>query len=276
MAFVLVGITVVCSAAVLGTVRPAAACSCAKTYTDAEALAAADAAFLGTVRRVETPGPETPSDSVTWRFTVESVFKGDVAMKQDVVTALMEESCGVEFNAGDRYLVFAVGRGLLGQTLPAGQLSAYLCGGTRGALRNEVPAGFPTPHSADAVARGQPSPSGENAGNAAKWTVDGDDVRRSSDSFTANVVRIGCAGGVTGHVQKPKVDVRESAIVVTFTVKPKIGGGDCLRNPPAPYVVKLGERIGDRRLLDGACLAARRVHRPNGACQPDGAVRWAP
>lgn len=111
---------------------------------------------------------------------------------------------------------------------------------------------------------------------AASWTIKGEGVRRSSDSFTADVVRMGCAGGVTGHVRKPTVDVRRSAIVVTFTVSPHIAGGDCLRNPQVAYVVKLHERIGNRRLLDGACLAARRAAEPNGACKPDGAVRWSP
>lgn len=117
-------------------------------------------------------------------------------------------------------------------------------------------------------------------GDGAHWTVDSDAVKKSSVSFVADVQRMGCAGGVTGRVRKPAVELRRSAIVVTFTVAPHIAGGDCPMNPQVPYTVKLGERVGNRRLLDGACLAARRAGTQNGACsvngEPPTAIRWAP
>ena len=124
--------------------RPAGACSCV-AYDDARALAAADAAFVGTVASVDRPQQLSSSlDPVTWKFDVEGVFKGDVAAHQEIVSASSSASCGIELDVGARYLVF----GRLGDasSVPKGQpgqLAANLCGGTRPAERGENPAGFP-------------------------------------------------------------------------------------------------------------------------------------
>jgi hypothetical protein len=71
-------------------------------------------------------------------------------------------------------------------------------------------------------------------------------------SFTAFVTRLDCNGGVTGEVLEPTVEVDNAEIVVTFTVK-AAPGGDCPTNDQVPFVVDVGQPIGARRLLDGAC-----------------------
>ena len=77
----------------------------------------------------------------------------------------------------------------------------------------------------------------------------------ASDSFTAVVNRLGCSGGVTGEVYEPGIVIGDSEIVVTFSVEP-LDPGDyaCPSNDEVPYVVNIGEPIGERRLVDGACL----------------------
>ena len=67
--------------------------------------------------------------------------------------------------------------------------------------------------------------------------------------------RLGCANGVTGEVLPPDVQVLDDRVVVTFEVA-ALGPGDatCPGNDLVPYTVELGEPIGDRMLIDGACL----------------------
>ena len=82
---------VLCASVVTAGARPAGACSCIG-FTDAQALAAADAAFVGTVTKVDRPQhPSSSIDPVTWTFDVEGVFKGDVAAHQEIVRLLLAE-----------------------------------------------------------------------------------------------------------------------------------------------------------------------------------------
>jgi len=111
-------------------------------------------------------------------------------------------------------------------------------------------------------------------GDAAVWTTDPDALPSSSAStFTALVSRLGCNSGVTGEVMRPGVVLSDTEVVITFTVEaadPR--AGDCQGNDAVPYVVDLGQVIGDRALVDGRC-------RPKGAavgtsfCE-GGDVRW--
>jgi hypothetical protein len=102
-------------------------------------------------------------------------------------------------------------------------------------------------------------------------------IATSSTSFTANVIRLECSGGITGEVLAPKIVLSESEIVVSFSVAPlPQGEGEytCPGNPPVPYVVELGEPIGARQLIDAAC-------RPGGVAErttwcADGDARWSP
>lgn len=110
------------------------------------------------------------------------------------------------------------------------------------------------------------------AGDTAVWDVDADDPPTSaSASFTALVTRLGCSGGETGEVREPVVSIDADGIVVTFTVAP-LSGGDCPGNDPVPQVVELDEPIGDRELVDGACLSAEAES--TSFCS-GGSVRWS-
>jgi hypothetical protein len=101
-------------------------------------------------------------------------------------------------------------------------------------------------------------------------------VTSESSTFTAQVTRLGCSSGITGEVLAPEIVLSETEIVVTFSVDPLPQDRNyaCPGNDLVPDVVELGEAIGPRQLVDGACL-------PGGAAETttlcaDGAVRWHP
>ena len=84
--------------------------------------------------------------------------------------------------------------------------------------------------------------------------------QRPSDdasSFTALVMRLACNDGVTGEVFAPVLEFGDDEVVVTFTVKATSPGAHtCPLNDEVPYLVDLGQPIGNRRLVDGACRSS--------------------
>ena len=90
---------------VLGATR-ALACSCVAPRSDRVALEDATAVFAGTVAAVE-PGVEIGVDPATWTFAVDTVYKGPIGTTQDVSTHTQPAACGVVFDEGARYVVFA-------------------------------------------------------------------------------------------------------------------------------------------------------------------------
>jgi hypothetical protein len=88
------------------------------------------------------------------------------------------------------------------------------------------------------------------------------------------VTRLECAGGVTGEVLEPVVTFEPDRILIRTDVLPLPEGAyDCQSNDWVPVTVELSEAIGDRHLMDAACLddeAASTVF-----CE-DGGVRWSP
>lgn len=112
-------------------------------------------------------------------------------------------------------------------------------------------------------------------GSTAVWTVDDTaPPRADSDSFKALVTRVECSGGQTGEVLEPQVIVEGERIVVTFTVAPLPEGGyPCPGNDQVPYTVQLGEPIGQRTLVDGACLSGEAAS--TSFCE-EGPTRWTP
>jgi hypothetical protein len=133
VAFVL-AIVALTAIVVVTTARSAAACSCA-SRPDAELFAAADAVFVGVLTEIRTPpGVQYSSaDPERFVFDVGRVYKGEVRTTQSVVTARDGGSCGLDVTTGTgQILVFARvnGRGMV--TGIAGELTADLCGGTRG------------------------------------------------------------------------------------------------------------------------------------------------
>jgi hypothetical protein len=117
--------------------------------------------------------------------------------------------------------------------------------------------------------------SGPGRGDTAVWSINpGENLTSVSQSFTAQVSRLGCNGGVTGAVLDPTITFGANEIVVTFTVESLPPGTyRCPSNVEVPSVVNVGQPIGDRKLVDGACRASDA--RTTVFCV-DGATRWSP
>ena len=129
---------------------------------------------------------------------------------------------------------------------------------------------------AEPVPAGSGSTGSGSAGDAAVWVL-GPDPRLapSAATFTALVSRLGCNDGVTGEVLPPEIQRSGTEVVVTFRVRPKQdGAASCPSNNDVAFDVDLGEPLGDRALVDGACL-------PGGAAVTtascvDGPTRFRP
>jgi MYXO-CTERM domain-containing protein len=83
------------------------ACSCAPVEPE-EALARADAAFVGTlVERKEPRGAIVSSgDPVTLVFAVERTLKGELGERVDVATVRDSASCGIQADVGQTIGLF--------------------------------------------------------------------------------------------------------------------------------------------------------------------------
>jgi len=108
---------IVVSALALVSPETRGACTCSVPPI-AQALAQAEAAFVGTVNAIGLD-PEKEKHVVT--FTVNRVFKGSVPVQVQVVTPLSEGACGYSFAAGTTDLVFT--RNIQGSRL------THLCSG---------------------------------------------------------------------------------------------------------------------------------------------------
>lgn len=92
---------------------PASACSCGYTENAAERLSYGDAAFVGTVVDDPHADDELPDTlTVTWRFAVDAVYKGDLVAGEeiDVVTDKWGASCGFDPLGAGRRRALAVNR----------------------------------------------------------------------------------------------------------------------------------------------------------------------
>lgn len=95
----------------LGAATPALGCSCIAESARAQ-FERADAVFTGRVMSVSSPSPAVAGGDphgafVTADFEVHQVYKHDVAASAAVRTQSQATACGVEFVAGETYLVFA-------------------------------------------------------------------------------------------------------------------------------------------------------------------------
>lgn len=91
---------------------PAAACTLvAPGPTEQELLAQADLVFEGTAVSSRDPNAGAATigsgDPIFWTFATERAIKGAPASPQEVGTSRSGASCGVTFQAGLRYRVFA-------------------------------------------------------------------------------------------------------------------------------------------------------------------------
>lgn len=101
---------IVAAAAVVVLPATAHACSCVER-SDRQNFDDADAVFAGTVAHIDDPQKGSPVISsggpVYVTLEVDAVMKGEVGPTAEVTTALMSASCGYEFRAETRYLVYA-------------------------------------------------------------------------------------------------------------------------------------------------------------------------
>ena len=120
-----------------------------------------------------------------------------------------------------------------------------------------------------------PSPStGVDApGDAATWTlVDPAAISAAITDVRVAVTRLGCSSGKTGELRVPRVSYDADEVVIEVDAEP-LGAGafECPGNDAVEVVVTLTEALGDRSLVDGACLEGEAVS--TAACA-DGPVRW--
>lgn len=110
-------------------------------------------------------------------------------------------------------------------------------------------------------------------GEAALWRIDSERPPSPGDkSFTVLVERLGCNNGETGQVLAPEIVEEPDQVVITYQVAAStLGAASCPGNKLVPSKVLLSAAVGERTLIDGACLSG-----PSGTTSPcpDGAERW--
>jgi len=99
-------------------------------------------------------------------------------------------------------------------------------------------------------------------------------VSPTSTSLKLKVTRLECASGHTGRILKPVVSLGTNDIVIRTDVADRHSRADtCQGNDSVTVTVDLSEPVGDRALIDAACLAGEAVR---GRQCAQGAVRWRP
>jgi hypothetical protein len=116
---------------------------------------------------------------------------------------------------------------------------------------------------------------GASEGSTGVWELlDAAAVGPESTELRLGVTRLECASGETGTVLQPDVQFERDRIVIRTDVEPLTGGTyDCQGNNTVPVNVGLSEPIGNRDLVDAACLGGEAVDTVFCA---DGPVRWSP
>lgn len=104
------------------------------------------------------------------------------------------------------------------------------------------------------------------------WRLrDADAVNSDATQLEIEVTRLGCASGVTGELLPARVSEEGERVVVQVDAVP-LGdeGADCQGNDWVGVTVDLDEPVGDRELVDGACLEGEAAD--TSFCET--AVRW--
>lgn len=112
-------------------------------------------------------------------------------------------------------------------------------------------------------------------GAVATWELlDAETVGPDSTKLTVGVTQLGCSNGKTGQLLEPVVSIGEDDMVIRVDAQPLGEGGfNCPGNDVVPVEVTLLEPLGDRKLVDAACLAGEALRTASCAT---GAVRWQP
>jgi len=89
----------------------------------------------------------------------------------------------------------------------------------------------------------------------AVWGVARDQhLTAKTTEFWAVITRTGCSSGEQGQPQTPIVDYTETTITITVRIKPHIDSGTCEGTADVPYRILLTQPLGQRTMLDGACI----------------------
>jgi hypothetical protein len=90
----------------------------------------------------------------------------------------------------------------------------------------------------------------------ATWWIDPEAARPTASSTTihAKILEQACASGDSpkGRVEPPRIELTDTTVAVTYSVRHKVGGQDCQGNAPFAVELKLPEPLGNRTLLDGS------------------------
>jgi hypothetical protein len=115
-----------------------------------------------------------------------------------------------------------------------------------------TPSSEPSP--AAAVA---PSETPMPTGAPATWQlIDGSTVTPDSTVLEVQVTRLDCANGVTGELLSPVVTYEPAQVTIRVDAKPNgLQAANCQGNDAVPLTVTLSEPIGQRTLIDGACIS---------------------
>lgn len=93
-------------------------------------------------------------------------------------------------------------------------------------------------------------------GDTATWQLlNPEAVTADSSVLELAVTRLGCANGVTGEVLAPRITYEAERILIEVDVEAQGEGAfTCLGNDAVPIIAELIEPIGERSLIDRACL----------------------
>jgi hypothetical protein len=90
----------------------------------------------------------------------------------------------------------------------------------------------------------------------ARWWVDPEAAppTTTSTAIHAMVLEQSCASGDSpeGRIEPPAIELTDTTVTVTYSVRHKVGGQDCQGNPPLAVELTLPEPLGNRALLDGS------------------------
>ncbi len=128
-------------------VEQAAACSCAMTESLDERVTMSTAAFVGSVEEAEPAAAGEFGPATLYRFRVEGSAKGITQTPVTVRSGDNGAGCGMTFEPGRRYVVFAHGA--------PDQLETGLCSGNE-----ELAADAESPFEVEAVGEAAPTPTG--------------------------------------------------------------------------------------------------------------------
>ena len=103
-------------------IQLAQACSCVTPFLPQAAFEASYAVFLGEVIKTRRDGQDINQGNLFATFRVRQIWKGDLEAEEVVMTGPNSAACGVGFQKGKRYLVYASQRD--------GHLYTHLCSRT--------------------------------------------------------------------------------------------------------------------------------------------------